>query len=962
MAEQERSQGAQQQRIQCHFVSNTHWDREWKYSAQRARYMLVHMMDLLLEILETEPDYHHFHLDSQTLPVLDYLAVRPEREDDIRCHVKAGRLAIGPWFCLPDEFCVSGESLVRNLLMGHQIAGRYGGVTKTGYSPFSWGQISQMPQIYKGFGIEMMMFYRGVNTIVAPRSEFIWEGPDGTRIVASRLGKRPRYNVWYVLQRPAYWGAKPDALNDFRMCWADGHAPFRLISGEGSKLDYQVAHPAYCYDQSVFPLCAEQAIAEQDGDWSTPHRLWSAGHDSSSPDTRELRMIKDAQEALRDWADVFHSTMKGFQDQVLAHRRDDWPIVKGEMRHTYTAGSTSSLLGWVISARTFLKQDNFRTETLLTGLAEPLAAFSALWTGRHDTPLIQAAYEWLLQNHCHDSIGGCGRDVVSDDMTYRFRQAREISLCVLEDAMKQVGGSLDIGDWDKNDIALIAYNPTLMARTDVVGVLLDIPAEWGGGGFEIFDHDGKPVEYQMESRQSPFYETVYAPNDVFTYLEVVRHDLRLLVENVPGMGYRTLRVRRTDKRYGNPPVSLVRDERTMENEYVVVHINDNGTLDVQDKISGRTFAGQGYFRDSGACGNAWLHEAPECDHELTTRDAKAVVSVERAGHLEASLRVVINWPLPKSLSADGRRRSAQLTALCIVNTVTLRRGQRWVEVVTELDNAVEDHYLRVSFPSNVATDVIMAHSPFDVVERAIAAPDASQFDDVPQAEQPMGSFVDLSGVDWGLAILNDGLKAYEAHDDIERTVSLTLLRCFAMRFFVPEKLDHPELASTTQCPGVHRFRYAIMPHEGDWQKGRVWSAADAFSRQLQMAQIAPTTHGKKPLEGRFLEATPDTLHISAVKRSENEQGWVVRLFNPGDDTIEASVRFNGGRAGVAKALSPTENVRCEFALPNEVERAWTLVREVTLEEIPIRELAIDEAGCVRIQLTKKKIVTLEFVG
>ena len=105
---------------------------------------------------------------------------------------------MGPWFCLPDEFCVGGESLIRNLLLGHKIANEFGKVSKTGYSPFGWGQISQMPQLYHGFGIDFASFYRGLNTYMAPKSEFYWEGADGTTIYASRLGQRPRYNMWHL--------------------------------------------------------------------------------------------------------------------------------------------------------------------------------------------------------------------------------------------------------------------------------------------------------------------------------------------------------------------------------------------------------------------------------------------------------------------------------------------------------------------------------------------------------------------------------------------------------------------------------------------------------------------------------------------------------------------------------------------------------------------------------------------
>ena len=169
------AKNSKQQRIQCHFISNTHWDREWRFSMQRTRYMLVHMLDRLFDIFEKQPDYKSFHLDSQTVPIQDYLQVRPEQEQLIRKYVSEGRLFIGPWFCLPDEFCVGAESLIRNLLLGHKIARRFGKVSKTGYSPFSWGQISQMPQIYNGFGINFTAFYHGINTIVAPRSEFIWQ-------------------------------------------------------------------------------------------------------------------------------------------------------------------------------------------------------------------------------------------------------------------------------------------------------------------------------------------------------------------------------------------------------------------------------------------------------------------------------------------------------------------------------------------------------------------------------------------------------------------------------------------------------------------------------------------------------------------------------------------------------------------------------------------------------------------
>ena len=108
-------------------------------------------------------------------------------------------------------------------------------------------------------------------------------------------------------------------------------------------------------------------------------------------------MIADAGEALRGSADVFHSTIAAFQEGLKRSRRSDWPVVTGEMRHTYTKGSTSRLLGWVLSARTYLKQENFRAERALTALAEPLTVFAGLLGAEYPRSFVDLAYRWLLE-------------------------------------------------------------------------------------------------------------------------------------------------------------------------------------------------------------------------------------------------------------------------------------------------------------------------------------------------------------------------------------------------------------------------------------------------------------------------------------------------------------------------------------------------------------------------------------
>lgn len=948
-------------RIQCHFISNTHWDREWRFSAQRTRHMLVYMMDMLLDIFAKEPEFRHFHMDSQTMPIQDYLEVRPEKAELIKKYVTEGRLAIGPWFCLPDEYCVGGESLVRNLLLGHRMAKEFGGVSKTGYSPFGWGQISQMPQIYKGFGIDMMCFYRGINPYIAPKSEFIWEAPDGTAILASRLGRRPRYNVWYIVQRPAYFNQTNE--NNRAMSWRDGGAPFCFADMEHCDQDYQYAHPAYEYHAETIPARAEQAIREQDDDWSTRHRFWSAGHDSSCPDIREARMIADCDRALGDTADVFHSTFKAFQDGILAEV--DWdklPRRTGEMHHPFTKGSVSGLLGWVTSARTPIKQENFRTEKDLMLYAEPMAVFASLMGAPYPQSFIDLSYNYLLQNHGHDSIGACGRDIVYDDVVCRFRQSHEISLCVLERAFMDIAGGIQFKAVECDSMALVVYNPSPFRRTEVINAVIDIPLEWKCPGFMVLDENGNRMSMQVVGK-SPFQQVVQSPNDTANTYDSTRYTVRLMAGDVPAMGYRAfIAVPDMNTRPQNPQ-SLITGMQRMENEHIAVTINSNGTLDIADKATGRQYKGLGYFRDTGETGSPWEHIPPQHDTMFTTLNERAEITLINDGELEAVYSVKIAWSLPEGRTADEKARSVHRKPFDITNTVTLKKGARWVEVVTEFNNQCEDHYLQVSFPTGIKATNSMAQGQFDVVARPVAKLDYTQYDEIPITEQPMNSFVDMSDGAVGLTLLNDGLKAYEAHGDGEDTVSLTLLRCFPLRICVTtELLDYSAQDKGSQCIGKQSFRYAVMPHAGDWEQANVWQAAERFTGKLLACQIGITKHGVNPLSHSFLELKVEGLHVSAIKRSESGLGWVVRVFNPSDKPMRNALRLNGGNASPIVTQSPVERLQAEFKLPSARGPRFNAVHLTNLEEVPQQELAMDADGWVDFEITGKKILTFEFIN
>ena len=152
---------AADRRFTAYIVPHTHWDREWYQPFRVFQARLVDVIDTVLELLE-DPAYRRFTLDGQAAVLEDYLELRPEREADLRRFVQAGRLRIGPWYVLADEFLVSPEALVRNLQFGRRVSRRFGEPLPVCYTPDSFGHVSQLPLLAAGFGLPAVVFQRGM--------------------------------------------------------------------------------------------------------------------------------------------------------------------------------------------------------------------------------------------------------------------------------------------------------------------------------------------------------------------------------------------------------------------------------------------------------------------------------------------------------------------------------------------------------------------------------------------------------------------------------------------------------------------------------------------------------------------------------------------------------------------------------------------------------------------------------
>src|SRR5581483_8575136 len=199
------------------------------------RVRLVGLFDTLLDLFDADPEYQHFMLDGHTIPLEDYLEVRPDRFDDLERAVSQGKLRIGPWYIIPDCFLPAGEALVRIFLRGHRVAKQFGSVMKVGYIPDPFGQIAHMPQLLRGFGIEHATMWRGADDSLKT-TEFVWVAPDGSEVLTAH---KPRgYGVGGSLPR-----AKPALMARLRQIRDDleplATTPYLLVMNGGDHVPPQ---------------------------------------------------------------------------------------------------------------------------------------------------------------------------------------------------------------------------------------------------------------------------------------------------------------------------------------------------------------------------------------------------------------------------------------------------------------------------------------------------------------------------------------------------------------------------------------------------------------------------------------------------------------------------------------------------------------------------------------------------
>lgn len=903
-----------------HVISNTHWDREWRFPFQRNRQMLVDMIDKTIEILENNPDYRTFHLDSQSIVITDYLEIKPHMRERFINLVKDKRLLIGPWFILPEQFQVGGENLIRNLLIGHKICKEHGGVSKIGYSPFSWGQISQLPQIYKEFGIELIMFYRGINSLESPKAEFIWEGADGTTALASRFSTMPRYNFYFYIYRPVVHNETPW---DIEHPWNKGGVLFHFADERLYNEDFFMAeYPDNYYPENIRPA-VEDAINKQADDFTTPHVIWMEGHDSSGPNEKTVQIINDIR-AEFPGINVIHSTLEDYAE-VLSQSIDEEKAsqVYGERRSAQYDLRSGNMYGYTTSARMYLKQRNFEVENFLQFYAEPFNSFAGVVGKDIKNKYLDIAWNLLVQNSAHDSIGGCSLDTVHEDMMSRYKQVSEISTGVFERACKFFISNIDhSGKLEKYAHAdypqfLTLFNPTTYTRDETVRLMIDIPDQAIAGSIRLINEKGEtqslsilesydvePVLEQMTNRPM--------------YLKTRRYEVLASLTGLVPLGYTSFAV--VPDSFLPMEVEFIasgkKKKTKLNNEFLQVTFNDNGTFNVFQKESGFYYNNLGAFYDEGEGGHAWVNKP--LPPFVSTDESKAKVKlIENSGH---SATVVIRQylSLPSNLKQRNNR-NPDFTIVPVKLFVTLLKGSRRVDMRVEVINKAESHRLRLMFPTGLKIKTHYGEGQFDVVERSNERPDTSDWVEQPMYDFPMHQFMAVSDGRNGAAIFTKGLKEYEVLPDTHNTIAITLLRSFNY-VITPSSEENYSWMKGSQCLGKQEFELAFYPFKGSWSDGNVYPEAMKYNLPVS-AIISSKAKGDMPSTFSFLKIEPENLIFSCFKsaESENSNEFVLRVYNPTEDGMTGKVTFGKTPKQVSRTTLEEEVIENKnLTNPNEL--------------------------------------------
>lgn len=881
-----------------YIISHSHWDREWYMAYEQHHMRLIELIDDLLELFEVDPSFNSFHLDGQTIILDDYLQVRPEKRQAIQQAINEGKLRIGPFYILQDDFLISSESNVRNMLIGMEESRKWGTPVMLGYFPDTFGNMGQTPQLMKQAGISAAAFGRGVKPI----------GFDNQVLEAEN----------YSSQYSEMWWKGPDQTAIFGLLFANWYS-----NGNEIPVEKEAALAFW-----------KQKLADAEQYASTNHLLMMNGVDHQPVQKDISKAIHLANELFPDY-EFIHSNFTDYLEAVQKDVPEDLGSVEGELTSQETDGWYT--LANTASARVYLKQWNTKVQRQLENITEPLATMAYEVSGNYPHDQLDYAWKTLMQNHPHDSICGCSVDSVHREMIPRFEKADEVGKYLAQDSLEQLTAAIDTTGFPKDSFPFVIVNTAGMDKTGEAEITIELERKRFAEGIpeQLYQElENLPKrKYHVETKSGATIPAILSeetvqfgydlPKDRFRVPYMARMiKVTLPLENMPAFSWETFALVEGEAKAEEKETMIHQSGRIIENGPLHLTIEKNGTITMEDRKNKRKLNNLHIFEDIGDIGNEYIFKQPFCDQPiLSSNKENSEVKVLVDTPEIAKISILQEMEIP--VSADERlekeqqmvvefryrkaERSKEKRILQIKTIMTIRKDSKKIDFETTLDNQMKDHRLRVLFPTKLHVEHHEADSIFEVVKRPNHVSKSWENPTNPQHQQ---AFVNIHDEEYGVTVGNFGLNEYEVTEDGQ--IAVTLLRSVGELgdwgyFPTPE----------AQCLGEHRFNYSIELH-GPEEKFSTYLHAYA-------AQIPFSTQQIKHHEGtliskqQYLTIKSETFAITALKRSKFSDKVVVRGFNMSSHLEKLEITKDNGKTVILKLLEePTKQAVVPIIQPYEI--------------------------------------------
>lgn len=830
-----------------HVVPHSHWDREWYFTTSRSKIYLMHDLKKVLEQLEKDNPYESFILDGQASLLDDYLKWRPQDKARIEKLVQQGKLIIGPWYTQTDQLVISGESIVRNMLYGMKICEDFGDYMNVGYVPDSFGQAASMPQIYREFGISGTMFWRGVSDDDVAHTEYKWRGEDGSVV-----------NVYQIPSGYYIGGAIPEREADLAEFLHQ--EPFKTTWGRSST------------DQVYFPNGFDQAPVRE-----------------NLPE-----LVDQMNELYQDEYELQFSTIEKYIAAVK-ERQPELEEIAGELIN----GKLMRIHKTIFSSRPDLKALNTKIQHYLVNVMEPVLTMAMQLGFEYPVETVKEIWKLMFENAAHDSIGSCVSDTTNEDVYMRYKQARDISMNLVELTLRQI--STAINNPQAQEITFTLFNTYNTIRDGVVEAEVYLPQQ----NFAILDQAGNSLPYTILELID---QTEYVLNqgnvlnqvkEIYLPEKVYKAKIAFETTEVPSMGYTQLTI---DLKGDSSAPTQELSSDTIENEYYRITINKNGSLDILDKANEVLYQNQGIIEENGDDGDSFNYSPPIKDWVISSSEADPQVTIKQSA-IYQSVRVEFLLTVPKDLTERAEQKAS--AKLPITLELALKKGSPLLDFKLTVENQnVDSHRVCVLFDTGIASKFSIADQQFGTLQRpvvfekemALWEANKDQWNEQPIAIETCQSFAGLFDEGRGVAVMPKGVREYEIIGEQFDTIRLTIFRTYGFMgkenlIYRPGRASGETVIATpdAQCHKTMSFEFSVVYFAEGFDQANVAQLAKQAVTPIEVYQYAEFLNSRliftlgdveQTLPASFnLLSITGNLTLSVLKKAEDRPGYILRLYN-----------------------------------------------------------------------------------